>query len=105
MPTPFSPSIHKDRRPGRVLPDTLAGEILSFLASDPERLRRFFDITGLSATTLRGAAAAPGFAASLLDYIAADERCLLAFAADSGREPSDLAALNQAIAATPPGDP
>lgn len=82
--------------------DVIAAEALTFLAGEPERLRRFLDITGLSPATLRQAAAAPGFAASLLDYIAGDERCLLAFADDSGRDPAAIARLREALAGPPP---
>ena len=60
-------------------------------------------ITGLSVGTLRQAAAAPGFTASLLDYIAADERCLVAFAAESGRDPAELERMRHALA-EPPGE-
>ena len=101
MARPFTPSIHKEMRPSVEAADTVAAEALTFLAAEPERLRRFLDITGLSPLTLRQAAAAPDFTASLLDYIAADERCLLAFAAESGREPAAIERL-RAVLAPPP---
>jgi hypothetical protein len=41
--------------------------VLMFLASEPERLARFFILTGLSPDTIRQAAAAPGFATSRAD--------------------------------------
>ena len=103
MPREIPPSIHRKRPYDSEALDALAGEALGFLAADPERLRRFLDITGLSVATLRQAAAAPGFAASLLDYIAADERCLMAFAAESGRSPAELERMRLALA-EPPGD-
>ena len=93
---------HRQVTPSAEASDDIAAEALSFLASEPERRRRFLDITGLSPATLRQAAAAPGFAASLLDYIAGDERCLLAFAAESGRDPAAIARLREALAAPPP---
>ena len=104
MARPFTPPIHKDSRLDVESHDSIAGEALTFLAGEPERLRRFLDITGLSPATLRRAAAAPGFASSLLDYIAADERCMLAFAADCGRDPAAIARLRQALAPPPPED-
>ena len=103
MPQGKTPSIHKKRRYDSEMLDALAAEALTFLAGDPERLRRFLDITGLSVGTLRQAAAAPGFTASLLDYIAADERCLVAFAAESGRDPAELERMRHALA-EPPGE-
>ena len=103
MPREISSPIHRKLPRGAATLEELAGDALSFLAADSERLRRFFDITGLSVATLRHAAATPGFAASLLDYIAADERCLVAFAAETGRDPAELSALHQALSA-PLGD-
>lgn len=104
MTQPISPSIHKHRRPDADTLDKIAGEALGFLAADPERLRRFFDITGLSVATLRRAATEPAFVASLLDYIAGDERCLLAFASETGRNPADIDGLRLAVAAPPNED-
>ena len=104
MPREISSPIHRKLSKDRPSLDEIAAEVLTFLAGDPERLRRFLDITGLSVATLRHAAAAPGFTASLLDYIAGDERCLLAFAAETGRDPAALAALRQSLAAPPRED-
>ena len=104
MTPPISPSIHKPQRPDPEMLDEIGGEALGFLAADPERLRRFFDITGLSVATLRQAATAPGFVASLLDYMAGDDRVLLAFANETGRTPAELESLRQATAAPPPED-
>ena len=103
MPKGNSPVIHKNRRYDSEMLDAFAAEALGFLAADPERLRRFLDITGLSVATLRQAAAGPRFAASLLDYIAGDERCLVAFAAETGREPAELERMRHALA-EPPGE-
>ncbi len=104
MPHGNPPSIHKKQRYDSEGLDAFAAEALGFLAADGEHLRRYLDITGLSVATLRQAAAAPGFAASLLDYIAGDERCLIAFAAASGRDPAELARMRHALAAPPRED-
>jgi hypothetical protein len=69
----------------------LAIEALSFLASDPERLERFMDLSGLSAENLRAAATTPGFFLAILDYVAGDESLLVAFAANAGHDPSTIA--------------
>src|SRR5215217_4207210 len=41
-------------------------------------MARFFNVTGLTAKTIRAAASAPGFTASILDYVLDDEPLLAA---------------------------
>ncbi len=60
--------------------EEVVASVLTFLAGEPERLARFFILTGLRADTIRAASRTPGFAASVLDYVFADEKLLLAFA-------------------------
>jgi len=60
---------------------------LGFLASDPERLGRFFELTGLSPADIRAAAADPAFWLAVLEHLASDESLLLAFAAHEGLDP------------------
>jgi hypothetical protein len=66
----------------------IAIEALVFLAADPERLGCFAASSGLDAGNLRAAAQSPEFLAAILDYLATDERLLLAFAADSSHDPT-----------------
>ena len=70
----------------------IAVEALAFLASDVERLERFLALTGLSPDTIRAAAASPGFLAAVLDHLADDESLLVAFAANAGRDPTEVLA-------------
>jgi hypothetical protein len=63
---------------------------LGFLAGDPERLGRFFEMTGLSPADIRAAAADPAFWPAMLEYLAADESLLLAFAAHEGLDPASI---------------
>ena len=86
--------------------DEIVASVLAFLASEPERLARFFILTGLRADTIRAASRTPGFAASVLDYVLADERLLLAFAAGAEIKPEELAQLrwNLNHAPEPQGD-
>ena len=65
----------------------VAIDALGFLAADPERLSRFLALSGLGPHNLRQAATSPGFLAAVLDYLAADEPLLLAFAAAHGFDP------------------
>ena len=67
---------------------TVAIDALGFLAGDPERLSRFLALSGLGPHNLRQAATSPGFLAAVLDYLAADEPLLLAFAAAQGIDPA-----------------
>ena len=71
--------------------DALAIAALAYLAADEERMERLVALTGLMPGDLRRQAAEPGFLAAILDHIAADERLLLAFAADAGVEPEAVA--------------
>ena len=59
----------------------LAVAALTWLAEDAERLQRFLAVSGLGPQNLRSAAAAPGFLAAILDYLAANEPLLITFAA------------------------
>ena len=68
--------------------ETLAIEALNFLAAEPERLDRFLALSGIGLENLRAAAAEPGFLAAILAHLAADEKLLLAFAAQSGHDAS-----------------
>ena len=77
--------------------DAIAIAALSFLASDPARLSRFLDITGLGPDTLRQAAQEPGFFARVLDYLGEDEALLLAFAANEGMRPETVAAARMKL--------
>lgn len=79
--------------------EALAIEALTFLAGDSQALERFMSLSGLSPETLREAAAQPGFFAGVLDFLAADEPLLLAFAANAGRDPAEIERARQALAA------
>jgi hypothetical protein len=76
---------------------SIAVAALNFLAADGERLERFLSITGLGPHNLRAAAADPDFYGSVLDYLLADEPLLLAFAADAGLEPGEVARVLQKV--------
>jgi Protein of unknown function (DUF3572) len=81
---------------------SMAIAALTFLSADRERLTRFLSVTGLGPHNLRRAAADPGFCGSVLDYLLADEPLLLAFAADAGFEPGDVARAHQGLSGSPP---
>lgn len=70
--------------------ETIGVEALGFLASEPELLQRFLDVTGMEAGQLREAAAKPSFFVGLLDFILAHEPTVLDFAAASGLDPMEI---------------
>lgn len=73
----------------------MAIQALSFIAEEPERLRRFLAVTGIAPAEIRAAASEPGFLAGVLEHLTADERLLTAFAADADIDP---AAIGKALA-------
>jgi hypothetical protein len=77
--------------------ESIAAEAFGFLASDEERLQHFLDLSGLDPTTIRGAAAEPGFLAGVLDHLASHEELLLAFTQASGRTPEAVMAARQVL--------
>ena len=68
----------------------LAVGALSFIASEPEELGRFLSLTGIEPGSVRAAAREPGFLLGVLDYLANDERLLLAFANQFSLAPADV---------------
>ena len=75
-------------------PQGMAVAVLAFLAAEPERLSRFFALTGLDPATLRATSAAPSFTRAILAYLGDDETLLVAFAQDAGLSP---AAVGEAV--------
>ena len=78
---------------------------LSFLAEDAERLERFLSLSGLGPHNLRQAAADPHFLGAVLAYVGADETLLIAFAAQAGLAPEDVAAARDTLAPERPAEP
>ena len=77
--------------------ESLAVQVLTYLAAEPERLGRFLAVSGLGPQQLRLAAAEPGFLAGVLDYVSADESLLLGFADHAGIDPRDVARAQTAL--------
>ncbi|HXE25324.1 MAG TPA: DUF3572 domain-containing protein [Roseiarcus sp.] len=84
---------------------SVAVKALAFIAADSERLARFLNLTGLGPHNLRTAAADPAFLASVLDYLAADEALLVAFAADAGLKPEAVARAREFLRGPAAGEP
>ena len=82
--------------------ESMAIEVLAFLAGNPARLDRFLALSGLGRDNLRAAAGEPGFLAAILDHLASDERLLLAFAASTGHAPATIAKARDIL--SPPAE-
>jgi hypothetical protein len=82
----------------RLDPVELAAAGLGFIAADETRLQRFLTLTGLDPAMIRAAAAEPGFALAVLDFIGEDDATTLAFAAENGLSGDDVAAARQKLA-------
>ena len=93
MKKPLSPPTVKPRNATGDELDQLCADALAYLAEEPSRLERFFDLTGLSVVTLRRAAATDGFVAQIVDYLTADDARLHAFAAAKGYEVTTIEAI------------
>ena len=75
---------------------------LGFIAQDERRLSRFLDISGLGPQNLRKAAAEPTFLGAVLEYLAADEKLLIAFAESRNLPPEAILCARDALAGRPP---
>jgi hypothetical protein len=95
--------VYASRKPGSSTGESEAQETaiaaLAWLAQDAERLQRFLAVSGLGPQNLRSAAAEPGFLAAVLDYLAANEALLIAFAADQNRAPGSVMQARQRLIA------
>lgn len=80
---------------------SVAIDAISFLAGDPPLLGRFLAMSGIEPDQIREAAEAPGFYAGVLQFIAAHEPTLLAFAGAADVAPETVLT---ALEALPTGD-
>src|SRR5262245_7468512 len=88
-------------RIGREAAENMAVQALSFLAGEPEHLARFLALSGIGPETIRRAAADPQFLAGVLDYIAGDEKLLVAFADHLQLKPEAVLRARAALSGTP----
>ncbi|MEZ5818291.1 MAG: DUF3572 domain-containing protein [Hyphomicrobiaceae bacterium] len=82
------------RRAGRMTreaAEAIAARAFLFLAEESGRLGRFLAETGLDPGSLRGRMQDPAVLGAVLGYLMSDESALLAFAANAGVEPEDIA--------------
>lgn len=70
--------------------ESLAVEAFGWLASDDDALTRFMGLSGMAPEDLRHAASNPGFLAAVLDFVAAEDATVLAFASHAGVKPERI---------------
>lgn len=75
----------------------MALNALGFLAAEPDRLRRFMDLSGLDLDAIRNQASEPGFLGAVLDHLLGDESLLLVFAADHDISPDRILKLRRKL--------
>ena len=78
--------------------ESLAIQVLSFLAEEPDRLARFLALSGIDAGAIRSAATQPEFLLGVLDHVVGDEALLLAFAAQFDLEPAAVDRAHRVLA-------
>ena len=78
-------------------PEAIVAEALNYLVAHEPMLMRFFNLTGLTADTIREAAGDPGFYASVLDHVLADETLLTQFTQATGIRPEDVRAARHRL--------
>jgi hypothetical protein len=98
----FRPLPAKQPQLSKAAAESIAIEVLSFLAGSPARLDRFLTLSGLGRDYVRAAAREPGFLAAILDHLASDESLLLACAANIGRAPATIAKARDIL--SPPAE-
>jgi hypothetical protein len=87
-------------RPGTItadLAEDIGARAFLFLAEDGTRLGRFLAESGLAPDDLRARIRDRDILAAVLGHVMADEAALLAFAANAGLKPEDVARAEHAL--------
>lgn len=79
---------------------SVAVDVLSFLAEEESRITGFLASAGIDAAGLRAAAGEPGFLSGVLGHLLADDALLLSYAEWSGTPPDTPARAHAAISGT-----
>ncbi|MEJ2228241.1 MAG: DUF3572 family protein [Alphaproteobacteria bacterium] len=90
-------STYRQPRISRDEAETLAIDVLGFLAADETRLAAFLRITGLSLADIRKEAASPEFLAGVFDFLLSDDSLLLVFAGHKNLDPNVIGAARRAL--------
>ncbi len=79
----------------------IAIQALTYIAADREQMNRFVALSGITLEELRLAAKEPGFLVGVLDFFMGHEPTLMAFAANAGISPEDVAMARHRLAGEP----
>ena len=81
--------------------EIIALKVLSFIASDEDRMSHFLTATGLAPEAVRTLAGEPAFLCGLLDYLRADQSLLLIFAESADLDPAAIDIASLRLGGTP----
>ncbi|MBL4600589.1 MAG: DUF3572 domain-containing protein [Rhizobiaceae bacterium] len=70
--------------------ETLAIQILEYLAGDGEQLQRFMALTGIEIDDIRQMSGTPELSVALFDYILGNEPTLLSFTSERAIAPESI---------------
>ena len=96
-PTPLPRRQKESPTEGAASAQTLALRALVFLTGEPERMERFFAVTGVDPSDVCELAGQPGFLLAVLDHIAADEQMLLEFVREAQEKPESIGIARRAL--------
>lgn len=77
--------------------ESIAIDVLGWIATDPELFNRFVGLSGLDASQIREAAKEQGFLAGVLGFIMNHEPTLLSYCEAQNERPEDVARAFQAL--------
>lgn len=79
--------------------EILALESLAWLASRPDDMQRFLNLSGMDVAQLRDNAGTAAVSLAVIDFLMSDEPLLIAFCEDSQRDPRKMQSARFALGA------
>jgi hypothetical protein len=93
--------VNKHKGPVREVSEAVAVRAFAFIGADVERLGDFLAATGIGPDMIRKAARDPAFLSGVLDYVAGDERLLVACAKEVDLTPEDIMRAQSVLSGGP----
>ena len=82
--------------------EKIAIRALGFLASEPDHMARFMNLTGMEPDDIAANAGSAPFQVALLDHLMSDETLLLAFCGNENINPQLIAPAHHLLSGTEP---